>query len=291
MFTTSIQSKVYRGKLLLILCLIHLCFFSFKNDIIAESASTLCISKSDGKIFARKKCKKSESILTSKALSESLVISKELSSKGEKGDKGDKGDKGEKGDQGVPGIQGHQGSTGAQGPKGEQGAKGDTGLTGAPGQNAKPNISVYDIQDQLIGPVLQTDCPFNSDLQKFNLVTLLIKISDRSYYVCVSRSGFNGFEDILFPTNDCSGNGYVDPSSFPSNDKSLVVPSVLANNGGKAILYELDYSNGLKTITYHSYLSGANGICHMTTSGPYQLRAITNAVDLSSLYLAPFIIK
>jgi hypothetical protein len=255
----------------------------------AEPVSVLCMDRKSGRLLVRIKCKKSESAVTSKSLT-NAVSANVVGQKGDKGDVGVQGLQGVKGDQGLQGIKGDQGIQGVKGDQGIQGPSGLKGDRGDPGQDAPLNFTLYDSTEQPIGPVLQLGCPQGGSVM-FDTITTVIQISGSSYLICAEKAGFAGFTDILYSTNDCTGTPYHPVVGLPSYGNTLLVPALLENNPNQAKLYSIDYISSPVSVTYNSYRAATNGQCQITTSGPYPMRPLIYIGNLSSLYTPPFNVK
>lgn len=176
MIVNSIYSKD-RGKLritcragLWLLGIGALFINALAQTAIAETAKLkyqVCVSPFSGKIAAKKRCSRTETILDAAALSAMFPSSSQLVGPegpqgatgsvgpigpqgltGPIGPQGLKGDTGSVGPQGLPGKQGEQGLQGPQGPQGPQGLMGPVGAVGpigATGPQGPVGISGYEV--------------------------------------------------------------------------------------------------------------------------------------------------
>ena len=155
---------------------------------------------------------------------------------------------------------------------------------------SQSELSLYDAANKKIGPVLQAGCYSGTNGTLYDNVTTVVRVNDRPYLVCGSNVGFTGFSDLLFESSDCSGTGYLGPATFPGNASTLFVPGVVSNQDGRALLFAVDYSSQLVSVTYNSSRN-YEGSCTVTSSGSYLLRPVVFVSDLSALYTGPFSVR
>jgi hypothetical protein len=227
----------------------------------ADSPAIVCLHNITGQMRVKARCSRSESAVTLQTLNKKIT-----------------GQKGDKGDTGAHGVQGTQGIQGVTGPKGD------------PGNDAPLPLGIYDINNQRVGAVLQVGCPLYVE-SVYDAATTALLINERLYFVCIAKSGFTAYTDILFASSNCTGTAYQAANLIPSNGDSLFAVSQLVKSGSTALLYAVDYQAGTQSITYNSFLSATDGGCHVTTSGPYSMRPLTLIKNLSAEYTAPFEVK
>ena len=119
------------------------------------------------------------------------------------------------------GSQGPPGPPGPQGPKGDLGPKGDTGSQGPKGDPGPPGtpLAVYDSGNSKLGMLLGLSIP-NGGASADSTVSFL-GTTDNVIHTARIRDGqpvFPVLQRLVYPTPDCSGQGYVESADFyPSN--------------------------------------------------------------------------
>ncbi len=236
----------------------------FGIAVVAEAKpQVVCISAA-GTIVTRSRCQKGESKLTFGLLN---AISQ-----------GQQGPQGPQGPQGAVGPQGTQGPVGSAGPNGEQGQQGVPGLQGVQGIQGPPgevgpaglSTVVRDSNSNVVGQVLNAGC-LNKLPPQFDSATVQLILAGRRYALCVHRSGFDSTLSLLFPSVDCSGDGYEAADEFDtpgSGNAPLFTAAKVAVIQGDKILYRADLAAGQQLINVNSARHFQTGAC-LTGAGNY----------------------
>jgi hypothetical protein len=119
------------------------------------------------------------------------------------------GSQGEQGPPGPDGPQGAQGPTGPTGPTGPQGPAGEDGATGPLGP-AGPSLRVFDGDENLLGIPGDDGRIFNEEL-------------GLTVHRGTLRGANDGALNMYFPTEDCSGQGYLHLASEDPNDSDTLL--------------------------------------------------------------------
>jgi len=261
-------------KILHLLITASLFSMCIENAIAAtpKGAYLLCANKNTGNLLMRTKCTKAERTVN---LNNLIVVG----AQGAQGQQGPKGDTGNTGPQGTTGL---QGSVGATGPQGDPGPQGPAGTV----------LSVYDSNNNLMGPVADVGCRVvpNSGTSVFNSVGVWLNLNGRKLAACAEHTGIQANMGMMFPTTDCSGNGYLPrlQPGWPQYTDGMFPSLGIANIAGRKVLYRPDYSFGELIINVNSSLN-TEGTC-ATGAGNYPVTAyrLIEDTDLSALYTPPF---
>lgn len=250
-----------------------------------QARFVICAHNETGAISVRNRCTKNETRVNGNILGSHGIIGP-TGPDGEPGAPGIQGVQGSTGPQGAPGLQGLVGAVGATGVAGITGAPGPTGAAGAPGSDAG-GATVYDSNDIKVGTVVRLGCYDGSDI--LDGVRIVATLNSINYLFCLRTYAFGLNSDLLFETDDCSGDLYRDKEDWISNVgmPTFMTPGYLGvNENDEVTLYEIDLNYGMQQIEVRS-IRTSTGLCLQNTFNR-EVNRLNEVLNLSQMFTPPF---